>query len=72
MSAIRPLPSARAPAWFRRLPVAAHLFLAMLSRLTGGRLSVYGPDGFHQEFGSAPGPFAQIEIRDWAVCGEIL
>ncbi len=63
----RPLPSPR------RLPTAARMLLAMLTRLAWGRLTVCGPDGFREEFGSGQrGDSAQIEFRDWSICGEIL
>lgn len=55
-----------------RLPAAVRMLCAMLSRLAWGRLLVTGPDGFREEFGTHVGIQAQIEFRDWSVCGEIL
>jgi cyclopropane-fatty-acyl-phospholipid synthase len=56
----------------QRIPAAARLLLAMVSRLAWGRLTVSGPDGFRDEFGGAEGLSAHIEFRDWAICGEIM
>ena len=52
MSAAQPaLPgSARSE---QRIPAAARVLLAMLSRLAWGRLTVTGPGGFRGEFGTA-------------------
>ena len=54
-----------------RLPSAARLLLAMVSRISWGRLTVIGPDGFHASFGPG-GAEARIELVDWDSCSEIL
>ena len=56
----------------QRIPASARLLFAMLSRLAWGRLLVTGPDGFREEFGAHHGIAAQIDFRDWTVCGEII
>ena len=67
------LPSIPVPARAeRRIPTSARMLCAMLSRLAWGRLLVTGPDGFREEFGAHHGVAAHIELRDWAICGEII
>jgi len=56
----------------QHIPAAARVLLVMLSRLAWGRLTVTGPNGFRDEFGTAEGTAAHIEFRDWAICGEIM
>ena len=71
MSAVRPLRAARGDAR-TRLPTTARLLLAMLSCLDWGRITVFGPDGFREDFGNRDGLQAQIQIREWSACGAIL
>ena len=43
----------------------------MVNRISWGRLTVVGPDGFHASFGPG-GAEARIELVDWDSCSEIL
>jgi cyclopropane-fatty-acyl-phospholipid synthase len=54
-------------------PVAARLLFRMLEHLRSGSLDVVSPDGQSHAFpGKFPGTHATLELRDWAVCADIL
>jgi cyclopropane-fatty-acyl-phospholipid synthase len=56
-----------------RLTVPARLFLQMLARLRHGSLRLRTPEGETLVFnGAGAGPAADLELRDWGVCGELL
>jgi cyclopropane-fatty-acyl-phospholipid synthase len=54
------------------LPKAATRLLRLLTRLEIGTLTVHGPDGNNQVFGTHAAPFAALHIHRWAVCSEVL
>ena len=72
MSAAHPSEASRYFPSGPSVPAAARVLLAMLSRLTWGRLRVTGPGGFRADFGAVGGIAADIEFRDWRVCTDIL
>ncbi len=54
------------------LPLAARAVLAAVSRLEIGTLTITLPDGRQQRFaGSAPGPDAALQVRDWRLFGRV-
>lgn len=54
------------------LPAAARRVLTLLARLRVGTLTLHGPSGEVQVFGTHAAPHAQIHIRRWALCAEVL
>ena len=61
-----------APVQPHALPAAARRVLALLARLRVGTLTLHGPSGEMQVFGTHAAPHAQIHIRRWDVCAEVL
>jgi cyclopropane-fatty-acyl-phospholipid synthase len=56
-----------------KIPIAAHLFLRLLSKLSTGHLQLTTPEHEQLLFGNAhQGPGASLSIRDWRACGRIL
>ncbi|MDP2239561.1 MAG: cyclopropane-fatty-acyl-phospholipid synthase family protein [Burkholderiales bacterium] len=54
-------------------PFAARLLFRMFDHLRSGSLDVMSPDGRYHAFpGQLPGTHASLELRDWAVCADIL
>ena len=53
------------------IPATARVLLAMLERITWGRLTIVGPGGFHAQYGK-DGVEARIDFADWDSCSEIL
>lgn len=54
-------------------PAAARLLFHMFEHLHSGSLDVVGPEGRRHAFpGKMPGTHATLELRDWAVCADIL
>jgi cyclopropane-fatty-acyl-phospholipid synthase len=64
------------PAHIAQLPAptySSRFLFRVLSRLGTGRLTVTTPEGTRRVFaGIAPGPVADIEIRDWKAVGRIV
>lgn len=56
-----------------RAPAMARVLLAIFERLTVGHLNVTFPDGSHRIYGGKiPGRNAELKIRDWKACRQIL
>ena len=53
------------------IPATARLLLAMLERITWGRLTIAGPGGYRAQYGKE-GLEARIDFTDWESCSEIL
>ena len=53
------------------VPATARLLLAMLERITWGRLTIAGPGGYLAQHGN-DGLEARIDFADWESCSEIL
>jgi cyclopropane-fatty-acyl-phospholipid synthase len=54
-------------------PAAARLLFRMFEHLHSGSLDVVDPHGRRHAFpGKTPGTHATLELRDWAVCADIL
>ena len=77
-AAARPAPGATAP--FRapsarhspaQIPATARLLLAMLERISWGRLTIAGPGGYFAHYGNG-GLEARVEFADWESCSEII
>ncbi len=54
------------------LPKAARQVIRWLERLKVGTLSLHGPDGSQQVFGTHQAPFAALHIQRWEVCAAVL
>ena len=55
-----------------RLPAAARRVIGLLARLKVGTLTLQGPDGGQQIFGTHQAPFATLNIQRWDVCAAVL
>ena len=54
------------------LPAAARRVIGLLARLKVGTLTLHGPDGSQQVFGTHAAPFASMHIERWDVCAAVL
>lgn len=65
--------AATAGSGIRKLPAMAHMFLRLMEGIRIGSLELTTPEGAHLTFrGQAAGPEAQVAIRDWSACSDIL